>query len=73
MKKIVEALLNAQGWAQEACRLLELAGAKKEAAAVAKALRQLRRVETDIFLLHQQKEEMINLLAKGQAHQEEKD
>jgi hypothetical protein len=63
MKRVIESLVNAQGWAQEACRLLRESGAKRQAAAVQKALRLLRKAEADLLCLLVQKEEMVNLLS----------
>jgi len=62
MKNILEALSNAQGWAEEACRLLKKSGARKEATAVQKALRLLNQTEKELLCFLIQREEMIKLL-----------
>jgi hypothetical protein len=62
MKKVLETLSNAQGWVFEASRLLKASGREKQAAEVQKALRLLKKVESDLLLMMAQEEEIIKLL-----------
>jgi hypothetical protein len=62
VEKIFEALGNAQGWIRETARRLESVGAAKEVASVRKALKLLEQVESDLFVLLVQQEEIRKLL-----------
>jgi transcriptional regulator len=63
MKRILEALDNAQGWAREAVRRLEDRGTAKEVIKKAKrAIRLLEQVDSDLFFLLTQQEEIRKLL-----------